>query len=402
LSGRKRSPADPAPQKAGGAPVDDDLEALFEDALKSMSRAPKAAKADDESMAIEVDRTMELTDDIDQLLRTLGDIEAPKRRAKQAKAQKPPTPEDDQGALDDLLASLPDLSAASFGREARPFDDADRELQEAMMGEDGSSELDLDREIERMLAESLGPSVVPSIHDEAGDEEILAASDDGSGATVLSPSDEIAMLRAQHGEMAKVLSLRDLELRTAEERVEQLEQQTVASARQAAAVSREFEAFRKRADRERDDLKKFAAERVLKEFLTIHDNLGRALGHSVTAEGDALREGVDMILGQLSSALRRCGVEPVASNPGDLFDPAIHEAVGQEWSEEHDPGTVLAEMGSGFLLNGRLLRAAMVVVSRGRKPTDGEVAIPTPPSDETADGEAPSEEIPDAEEAAGA
>ncbi|WP_305044984.1 nucleotide exchange factor GrpE [Geoalkalibacter sp.] len=123
--------------------------------------------------------------------------------------------------------------------------------------------------------------------------------------------------------------------------------------------------FRKRAQREREDLAKFANERILREVLPVIDNLERALEHARQEAGDVrtLREGVEMTLGQFVKVLEKFGVTPVSSL-GEVFDPARHEAMGQIESAEQPPNTVAQELQKGYLLHERLLRPALVMVTR--------------------------------------
>jgi molecular chaperone GrpE len=120
----------------------------------------------------------------------------------------------------------------------------------------------------------------------------------------------------------------------------------------------EFENSRKRQERERSRLLETASERLVVELLPVLDNLDRAL----EAEGD-IREGVRATREQLADALGKEGLLPVASD-GQPFDPNVHEAVMGQPSEEHEEGTILQTFQRGYLLNGKPIRAAKVVVAR--------------------------------------
>ncbi|APG24766.1 nucleotide exchange factor GrpE [Syntrophotalea acetylenica] len=127
----------------------------------------------------------------------------------------------------------------------------------------------------------------------------------------------------------------------------------------------ELENFRKRMQREKEDLVRFANENLLREVLTVVDNLERAIDHARGSEEtvQGLMEGVEMTLSQCRKLLEKFGVTPVAA-VGEPFDPTWHEAMGQLESAEHPPNTVLQEMQKGYLLNDRLLRPALVLVSK--------------------------------------
>jgi molecular chaperone GrpE len=120
----------------------------------------------------------------------------------------------------------------------------------------------------------------------------------------------------------------------------------------------EFENSRKRQERERARILETASERLVAELLPILDNLDRAL----EAEGD-IHEGVRAIRDQLVAALGKEGLLPVASD-GQPFDPNVHEAVLSQPTEEHEEGTILQTFQRGYLLNGKPIRPAKVVVAK--------------------------------------
>ncbi len=102
----------------------------------------------------------------------------------------------------------------------------------------------------------------------------------------------------------------------------------------------------------------------MRELLSVIDNLERALEHS-GAESDqgGLVEGLNMTLKGFLDALTRFGCTQVEAT-GKPFDPNYHEAVSQEESADHEPNTVLKELQKGYMLKERLLRPAMVLVSK--------------------------------------
>jgi len=127
----------------------------------------------------------------------------------------------------------------------------------------------------------------------------------------------------------------------------------------------DLENYRKRAQREKEELSRFANENLLREILPVMDNLERALEHARQSEAGngGLLQGVEMTLGQFQRVLEKFGVTPVSA-VGEPFDPARHEALGQLESAEHPPNTVVQELQKGYLLNERLLRPAMVMVAK--------------------------------------
>ncbi len=120
----------------------------------------------------------------------------------------------------------------------------------------------------------------------------------------------------------------------------------------------ELENSRKRLERERARFVQLASERLVRELLPILDNLERAL----EVEGD-IREGVAATRDQLVAALGREGLAPVFSD-GKHFDPAIHEAVMSQPSDEHEEDTVIKTLERGYLLNGKPIRPAKVIVAK--------------------------------------
>ena len=125
----------------------------------------------------------------------------------------------------------------------------------------------------------------------------------------------------------------------------------------------ELENFRKRALKEKDDLRKFGNEKLVVEFLPIIDNLELAL--KAAPEGDAVAEGVKMVLTQFQETLKKFYVEQVPAL-GEKFDPNLHEAMSQvEGSEGQEPQTITDVFQQGYSLNGRLIRPAKVVIVKG-------------------------------------
>jgi molecular chaperone GrpE len=120
----------------------------------------------------------------------------------------------------------------------------------------------------------------------------------------------------------------------------------------------ELENSRKRQERERTRLVQLASERLVKELLPVLDNLERAL----EVEGD-IRMGVEATREQLLAVLEGEGLAPVASD-GESFDPTVHEAVMGQPSEEHEENTVIMTLERGYILNGKPIRPAKVVVAK--------------------------------------
>ncbi len=129
-------------------------------------------------------------------------------------------------------------------------------------------------------------------------------------------------------------------------------------------VAADFDNFRKRTRKDLEEAERRGREAVLREVLPVIDNLERAVQSAAQAKSvEAVSKGVEMVLRLFEEAASRIGLQRVAS-VGERFDPNVHDAVQQQESEEHAPGTVVGELVPGYKLGERLLRAAMVVVAR--------------------------------------
>ncbi len=130
----------------------------------------------------------------------------------------------------------------------------------------------------------------------------------------------------------------------------------------------DFENYRKRATKEKEEFARLTTEKLLKELLEVKDHLELALEHSkdhtkAAEDVKSLREGVQLTLKQLGKFLEKFGVTEIRPL-GESFNPAFHEAIHEEESVEHKPGTCVHVYQKGYLFEGRLLRAARVTVSK--------------------------------------
>ncbi|OAT82302.1 nucleotide exchange factor GrpE [Desulfotomaculum copahuensis] len=129
----------------------------------------------------------------------------------------------------------------------------------------------------------------------------------------------------------------------------------------------DFENYRKRTQREREEFFKFAGEQVVTALLPVLDNLERALA-AKDQDPAGVVAGVEMIHRQLQDVLAKEGLSPLKA-VGEQFDPALHEAVMQEESTTACDNTVLEEFCRGYCFKDRLIRPAMVKVARSAKKT---------------------------------
>ena len=128
----------------------------------------------------------------------------------------------------------------------------------------------------------------------------------------------------------------------------------------------ETENFKRRMREEKAKDILFANERLIKAFLPLYENLGRALS-AKDFNIKSLKQGVDMIFKEFTSVLEKEKVKPIPAI-GETFDPAVHEALSQLESKEHEDQTVIQEISKGFLINDRVLCPAKVVISK--KPSE--------------------------------
>lgn len=136
-------------------------------------------------------------------------------------------------------------------------------------------------------------------------------------------------------------------------------------------VSAEFENYKKRAAREMNDFRKFANENFVKAMLPVVDNLDRAIESSNDEKhaNSSVMEGVHMTLKEILKVFEQFGIKPFESL-GEMFDPSRHQAVMQEETKEHPENTVSKELQKGYMIHDRLLRPAMVVVSKNKTGTE--------------------------------
>jgi molecular chaperone GrpE len=135
----------------------------------------------------------------------------------------------------------------------------------------------------------------------------------------------------------------------------------------------DLENFRRRSVREKDELRQFAASRLLEDLLPALDNLALALASARQPKADlkALAGGVELVQQQLKTALAAHGLKE--TNPlGEAFDPHQHEAISHEPSRDVKAEHILKVVRTGYVLNGRLLRPASVIVSSGKPAGEAE------------------------------
>lgn len=132
-------------------------------------------------------------------------------------------------------------------------------------------------------------------------------------------------------------------------------------------MTADFENYKKRALKDKEDHLKFSQVGLLQEILVVADNLERALAALPAGDNDkgllSLKQGVDLTLKQFNSILAKYNVTKIKAK-GEKFDPRMHEVMFQEETSEFPDGTVLDELQSGYLLHDRVLRPAMVKIAK--------------------------------------
>ena len=157
-----------------------------------------------------------------------------------------------------------------------------------------------------------------------------------------------------------------------ETRLEKAEEEAKENYDRFLRVSAEFDNYKKRTSREMSEFRKYANESLIKELLSVVDNMERAIVSANSEEnaGNGIIEGVDLTVKEILRMFDKYYVKPIQA-VGEPFDPAFHQAVMQEESEDQPENTVLSELQKGYMIHDRLLRPAMVVVSKQKSEKTG-------------------------------
>ena len=132
-------------------------------------------------------------------------------------------------------------------------------------------------------------------------------------------------------------------------------------------LAADFENYKKRTSKNMEDVKKFASEPLMKDLTEVADNFERAVtsAEKENTDKDSLREGIKNTYRQFMSILESHGLSKISSEPGTEFDPHLHESVAQVSTNEYPEETIVNVLKSGYILNGKVIRAATVTVSSG-------------------------------------
>ncbi len=153
-----------------------------------------------------------------------------------------------------------------------------------------------------------------------------------------------------------------------EETEDQIENEIEELNQQYLRLAADFENYKRRVTKEREDSIAYGNEEFIKEMLNVLDNFQRALEHSEEQEDvKPVIEGVKLVQKQFMSTLEKFGVKPIDASKGSEFDPNLHQAIEHAESTEIKEGHVLSEMLPGYKLKDRLLRPALVVVAKNKE-----------------------------------
>jgi molecular chaperone GrpE len=130
-------------------------------------------------------------------------------------------------------------------------------------------------------------------------------------------------------------------------------------------LAADFENFKRRSRQDLTDRSQFANEELLRKLLPLRDNLQRALEHAPEGIDRNWFEGIKLVVRQFDDVLQAQGLSTIPS-VGEKFDPAQHEAIASEETDEHEEGTIVEEMQPGYRLHNRVLRPTLVKVAHPR------------------------------------
>lgn len=157
---------------------------------------------------------------------------------------------------------------------------------------------------------------------------------------------------------------KDKEIEELRKKLEEKEKEIKGHHDRLLRLAADFENYKKRAAKEKEEWTKFANEDLIRTILPFIDNLERAVNHAEKiADTGVLIEGVRLTIQQLLQGLNRFGLSAFQS-VGKPFDPTVHEAMLVVETDQHEPNQVVEEFQKGYLLNERLLRPATVSVSK--------------------------------------
>ena len=208
------------------------------------------------------------------------------------------------------------------------------------------------------------------VEEQAAAQAVEAESDAQSGSR---GADDVAETPEENGENTEQLAEHAAEaageaadeIAGAEVTLEHLQEELVAARDASLRALAEAQNARRRAEQDVEKARKYALERFTGELLPVVDNLERALESNAEGGDDinSIADGVDLTLKSLLDVLKRFNIEQI-DPAGEPFDPQLHQAMSMVDNADVEPNTVLHVMQKGYSLSGRLIRPAMVLVSK--------------------------------------
>jgi len=172
------------------------------------------------------------------------------------------------------------------------------------------------------------------------------------------------------GREKKVKKIEEMTKRELLEKVKEIEIKAQENYELYTRTYAEMENIKKRGKKEKEELAKFANESLIKEILPAIDSLEKAISHAHNdTNPSGLVKGLEMTLGGLIKTLTKSGLKEVEA-VGKQFDPNFHEAISQQIDDKIAQGHIIMELQKGYLLNERLIRPSMVVISQGNSKSE--------------------------------
>lgn len=162
---------------------------------------------------------------------------------------------------------------------------------------------------------------------------------------------------------------------SADARIAELESEAADARDRHLRLAADFENFKKRARQEQLDTIQYANYKLVERLLPALDDLHRALDHAPEGVDEGWRKGLELAVQKIEDELRGQGLTPIEA-VGERFDPTLHEAVGSEETAEQPEDTVLEELRRGYRMHDRLVRPALVRVSRRPAEPSGSETTP--------------------------
>jgi molecular chaperone GrpE len=171
----------------------------------------------------------------------------------------------------------------------------------------------------------------------------------------------------------KIIKSEDDLLKELEAKLEAKEKEAEDTYERLLRISAEFDNYKKRSSREMVEYRKFANQSLIKEMLSVIDNLELAMNSTNVhkAIDKDLLQGLEMTYKEILKVFEKFNVKPIDAC-GQPFDPTFHEAVMQEETNDSPKNTVVNELQRGYMIHDRLLRPSMVVVAKPKENKDGE------------------------------